>query len=89
MTSKEALNLLSLMRLGADVGLFDAAARGAVDEMFIAAQPAHVQKAAERKLSAEERDVFRADLVRERLAALPRPRMDGRMPGESSPAESE
>ena len=89
LTSKEALNLLSLMRLGADVGLFDAAARGAVDEMFIAAQPAHVQKAAERKLSAEERDVFRADLVRERLAALPRPRMDGRMPGESSPAESE
>jgi hypothetical protein len=44
-----------------------------VDELFILAQPAHVQKAAERKLTAEERDIFRADLIRQRLKDVSKP----------------
>jgi protein arginine kinase len=75
-TSKEALNLLSLLRMGVDLELLSTTARAAVDELFILAQPAHVQKAAERKLSAEERDIFRADLIRERLTQLPKPKID-------------
>lgn len=75
MASKEALNLLSLVLLGVDLGMFPAEARGTVDELFINSQPAHLQKAADRKLTAEERDCLRADLMRHRLAALPRPKV--------------
>jgi protein arginine kinase len=75
-SSKEALNLLSLLRLGVDLELFPATGRVVADELFIVSQPAHVQKAAERKLTAEERDLKRADLIRERLQNLPRPRVD-------------
>jgi protein arginine kinase len=75
-SSKEALNLLSLLRMGGDLGMLPADVRLAVDELFIVSQPAHVQKAAERKLTAEERDSFRADLIRTRLQDVPKPRME-------------
>ena len=86
-SSKEALNLLSLVRMGVDLEFFPAAVRGVVDELFIASQPAHVQKAAERKLTAEERDVFRADLIRERLKDLARPRIEDAGPSDGGPVE--
>jgi len=72
-SSKEALNLLSLLRLGVDLDLLPAENRATVDELFMVAQPAHVQRTAERKLTAEERDSYRADLIRDRLKAVPRP----------------
>ena len=72
-SSKEALNLLSLLRLGVDLDLLPAENRATVDELFMVAQPAHVQRTAERKLTAEERDSYRADLIRGRLKAVPRP----------------
>ncbi len=75
-TSKEALNLLSLLRLGVDLGMLPAALRAVVDELFINAQPAHVQKTADRKLTAEERDCLRADLIRQRLVDVPKPEMN-------------
>jgi len=75
-SSKEALNLLSLLRMGIDLELFPAATRGVVDELFIISQPAHIQKAAERKLTAEERDVYRAELIRERLKNVSKPNVE-------------
>lgn len=72
-SSKESMNLLSLMRLGVDLGLFPGADRGLVDELFMLTQPAHLQKQHSEKLSAEERDLLRADMVRERLKAVSRP----------------
>jgi protein arginine kinase len=72
-SSKETMNLLSLMRLGVDVGLFPGADRSLVDELFILTQPAHLQKQHSEKLSAEERDLLRADMVRERLKHVSRP----------------
>ncbi len=74
-SSKEALNLLSLLRLGVDLELLPANLQGRIDEMFISTQPAHLQEAASRKLSAEERDSFRADLLREKLKAVAAPNM--------------
>jgi protein arginine kinase len=74
-SSKEALNLLSLLRMGIDLGLLPATHRGVADELFILVQPAHVQKIAEQKLTAQERDVFRADLLRERLEGVTRPKL--------------
>jgi protein arginine kinase len=72
-SSKETMNLLSLMRLGIDVGLFPGVDRSLVDELFILTQPAHLQKQYSEKLSAEERDLLRADMVRERLQNVRRP----------------
>lgn len=74
-SSKETLNLLSLMRLGVDLGLFSDLERWQVDEFFITTQPAHLQKAHSEKLSAEERDLCRADMLRERLRAVSRPKI--------------
>src|SRR5271169_6895713 len=72
-SSKETMNLLSLMRLGVDMGLFPGVDRSLVDELFIITQPAHLQKQHSEKLSAEERDLLRADMVRERLKPVSRP----------------
>src|SRR5436853_6708516 len=72
-SSKETMNLLSLMRLGVDVALFPGVDRSLVDELFILTQPAHLQKQHSEKLSAEERDLLRADMVRERLRPVSRP----------------
>ncbi|HZL43588.1 MAG TPA: protein arginine kinase [Verrucomicrobiae bacterium] len=72
-SSKETMNLLSLMRLGMDLGLFPDVDRSLVDELFIMTQPAHLQKQHSEKLSAEERDLLRADMLRERLKQVSRP----------------
>jgi len=77
-TSKEALNLLSMLRMGVDLELLPTTTRGVVDELMILAQPAHVQKAAEKKLTAEERDCLRADLMRNRLMNVTKPAMEER-----------
>ena len=52
---------------------FEVVERALVDELFIQTQPAHLQKEHDEKLSAEERDLIRADMVRERLKAVSRP----------------
>src|SRR3954470_15530099 len=72
-SSKETMNLLSLMRLGVDVGLFPGSDRSLTDELFILTQPAHLQKQFSEKLSAEERDLLRSDMLREHLRNVSRP----------------
>jgi len=72
-SSKEAMNLLSFMRLGVDMELFPGTSRAVVDELFLITQPAHLQKQVSDKLSAEERDLIRADMVRDRLKNVSRP----------------
>jgi protein arginine kinase len=72
-SSKETMNLLSLLRLGVDIGLFPGTDRALVDELFLITQPAHLQKSYSEKLSAEERDLLRADMLRERLRHVSRP----------------
>ena len=88
-SSKETMNLLSLMRLGMDVGVFPGVDRCLVDELFILTQPAHLQKQHSEKLSAEERDVIRADMVRERVRQVSRPvtQAPGPEPGLDKPAK--
>jgi protein arginine kinase len=73
MSSKEALNLLSIVKLGVDLGVFPEDKRLAVDELFIDTQPAHLQRSSQQKLSAEERDHLRAQIIRTRLKVLPKP----------------
>jgi protein arginine kinase len=73
MSSKEALNQLSMLRLGVDLGMFPDESRFAIDECFIRTQPAHLQMDFDRKLTTEERDAMRADLLREHLKTFPAP----------------
>ena len=88
-SSKETMNLLSLMRLGIDLGMFPGIERSLVDELFILTQPAHLQKQFSEKLSAEERDLLRADMLRDRLRNVsrpvsPPPRSEGARPDKPS-----
>src|SRR2546426_3083215 len=73
MPSKEALNLLSVIKLGVDLGAFPEDRRLPIDELFIDTQPAHLQKSSQQKLNAEERDHLRAQIIRERLKVFPKP----------------
>lgn len=72
-TSKESMNLLSLVRLGIDVGCFPGVPRALVDELFITTQPAHLKRQFTENLSADARDIYRADMMRTRLAPVHRP----------------
>jgi protein arginine kinase len=72
-SSKETMNLLSLVTLGLDLGLFPGAERALLQELFILTQPAHLQLQHTGKLGADERDILRADMVRERLRTVGRP----------------
>jgi protein arginine kinase len=71
--SKEALNHLSLLRLGGSVDIFPAATEALCDTLLMDIQPAHLQHHAGRKLSPEERDSIRAKIIRERLQNHPTP----------------
>jgi protein arginine kinase len=73
MSSKEALNLLSILKLGVDLGAFSEDRRLSIDQLFIDTQPAHLQKSSDRKLAAEERDHLRAEIIRDRLKVFPKP----------------
>ncbi len=66
-SSQETIELLSLVRMGADLGMVKDVDRRRINELFIIIQPAHLQKIENKKLSSEERDVKRAELIRERL----------------------
>ena len=74
-SSKEALNLLSLLRLAADLALLPASLKPKLDALLISTQPAHLQQASQKKLGAEERDACRADLLREKLKGVAEPAM--------------
>jgi protein arginine kinase len=83
-TSKETMNHLSAMRLGVDIGEFPAGERALIDELFITTQPAHLQKQFTEKLGPDERDLLRADILRERLRHVSRP--NPKIPGNGGAA---
>lgn len=73
LSSKEALNHLSLLRLGADMDIITDCDRSLLDMLLLEIQPAHLQLTASRDLSAEERDSLRAENTRQRLKSVPEP----------------
>lgn len=74
-SSKEAMNLISFLRLGVDLGVFGQTPKSLTDELFLRSQPAHLQLAhpLREKLGSDERDLFRAQMLRERTALIPKP----------------
>lgn len=71
--SKEALNHLSLLRFGGDLGVFPENTVALCDELLMDIQPAHLQLHSGKKLSPEERDAIRAEIIRSRLQSLEPP----------------
>lgn len=85
--SKEALNLLSLTRLGCDLGVFAPEDAEVVNLLLTEIQPAHLQVEAKRRLTAEERDALRAEIIRRNLKNLPEPDFNGILPVRDSEHE--
>ena len=70
--TKEAMQRLSAVRLGVDLGMIESLSVDAVNELWLGVQSGHLQKKAMRKLRGRERATNRADMVRERLGGRPR-----------------
>ncbi|WP_438449179.1 protein arginine kinase [Gorillibacterium sp. sgz5001074] len=68
MDSKEAAQRLSDVRLGADLGILKGVPQAALNELLVMTQPAFLQQLTGEKLSADDRDIRRAELIRSRLA---------------------
>jgi protein arginine kinase len=68
LTSEEAMEMLSAVRLGVVLGLLPSPDVKAVNELFVLVQPAHLQKLSRKELDPDERDVQRAALLRQRLS---------------------
>ena len=66
-SSQETIELLSMVRLGSDLGLLKDIDHRSINELFIIIQPAHLQKLENKKLSPQERDIKRAELIKKRL----------------------
>jgi len=67
-STKEALSLISAVRLGVGVGLITDVSIKKLNQLLIYIQPAHLQMMAGRTMEAQERDVARADYIRKTLA---------------------
>jgi protein arginine kinase len=71
--AQEMINLTSAVRFGVAIGVDVDVDLGALNELLVLTQPAHLQKLAGREMIEEERSEFRAQVVRERLAREPGP----------------
>jgi protein arginine kinase len=65
--SKETIQLLSMVRLGVDLGILSDIDRRTINELFILIQPGHLQKIEGKVLTQTQRDQKRAHLIRRRL----------------------
>jgi protein arginine kinase len=66
-SSQETVELLSMVRLGIDLGIVKDVNRNDINDLFIMIQPAHLQKLEGKKLTAAERDMKRASLIRQKI----------------------
>lgn len=67
-SSKETIELLSALRLGVSLEILKGIDVLTINELFMQTQPAHLQEMVGRELDADERDFFRAELIRRKLA---------------------
>ncbi len=69
-SSQETLDLLSLIRLGADLQVFEPEVKKLCEELVTKSQPAHLQLHAGEKVGVGERDKIRAKIVTSHLQSL-------------------
>lgn len=67
-TFNETIKLLSTVRLGLDLGLLkEDIDINKINEILLVSQPAHLQKVTHHEIAPYDRDIKRADLIREKL----------------------
>ncbi|SHH70223.1 protein arginine kinase [Caloranaerobacter azorensis DSM 13643] len=66
-TSKESMKLLSDVRMGIEMGIINDIDLEKINNLMILSQPASIQKYSGRGLNARERDIKRAEMIREYL----------------------
>lgn len=66
-TSSETTNLMSHVRFGVNMNVLPEVDIKTVNEIFIMTQPAHLQKLENKILTPSQRDIKRADFIREKL----------------------
>jgi len=66
-TSSETIKLLSVVRLGVDLGLVAGIDKTLMNDLLILIQPAHLQKIEGKLLTADQRDSKRAELLRKKI----------------------
>ena len=66
-SSDETMSLLSSVRLGISMDVFEDVPLETVNRLFLEIQPGHLQKLEGRGLTTQERDIIRANLIRTRL----------------------
>lgn len=71
-SSEETMERLSMVRMGVNLGIIDDLEIGAVNELFILSQPAHLQKLEGQVLDPGERDIVRAGFIRNYLKSAHR-----------------
>lgn len=67
-STNEAMSLLSLVRLGCDMDFLKEVDEKLLNDLLVLIRPANLQKLAEKELSAQDRDIKRANLIRERIS---------------------
>ncbi len=67
MDSKESAQRLSDVRLGVDLGLLDHVTSQSLNELIVMTQPGFLQQTFNEKMSADQRDYRRAQLIRNQL----------------------
>jgi protein arginine kinase len=61
------MSLISIYRFGVDLEMIKGVKRRQLNQLMVLAQPAHIQKLAGKDLEPQERDQFRAELVRKKM----------------------
>jgi protein arginine kinase len=67
LSSNEALGLLSDVRLGIDMGIINTIKPFALNELEVAIRPAHLQKKVGQEMDSVQRDIKRAEVIKEKL----------------------
>lgn len=67
MSSEEAMELLSDVRLGCDLGILEEVDSNILNELLVLIRPYNLQKMVGKELEPHERDTKRAELIRERI----------------------
>jgi len=67
LSSNESMALLSMIRLGVNTGIIPTLTVKKLNEALVFSQPGHLQKILGKEISAEKRDFFRAQMIREKF----------------------
>ena len=67
LTSEEVMNLLSAVRLGVAMKVFDLLDIPLINQMLLLSQPAHLQKFFDEDMDQDRRDYIRAQMIREKI----------------------